>query len=241
MVSFNFAMLTKELEELNEALLEATKQRNQEKANNKKTLTDAKEGLTALKQAIKVLTDYYKGAAKSKNRYEGGGYEGAALVQASPVAEQMGAEGVEGGAKGAYAGNQAAGAGIIGMLETIASDFMRTLETTEAEEYKASRTFAAFSQETKASISTKETGKKHAEADLDRASAGLIESLNDLRDTQALLDKSLEALEKLRPACVDTGMSYEERVARREAEIDALKQALEVLSEQDAFLQKKKK
>merc|ERR1719214_464936 len=70
------ATLTKELEELNEALLEATKQRNQEKANNKKTLTDAKEGLTALKQAIKVLTDYYKGAAKSKNRYEGGGYEG---------------------------------------------------------------------------------------------------------------------------------------------------------------------
>merc|ERR1719161_1300626 len=64
------ATLTKELEELNEALLEATKQRNQEKANNKKTLTDAKEGLTALKQAIKVLTDYYKGAAKSKNRYE---------------------------------------------------------------------------------------------------------------------------------------------------------------------------
>merc|ERR1719321_2468754 len=103
------ATLTKELE--------ATKQRNQEKANNKKTLTDAKEGLTALKQAIKVLTDYYKGAAKSKNRYEGGGYEGAALVQASPVAEQMGAEGVQGGAKGAYAGNQAAGAGIIGMLK----------------------------------------------------------------------------------------------------------------------------
>merc|ERR1719174_1993728 len=155
--------LTTELAELNEALLEATKKRNQEKANNKKTLKDAKEGLEALNAAIKVLSDYYKGAAKSKNRYEG-----AAFVQASPVAEQMGAEGVEGGAKGAYAGNQAAGAGIIGMLETIASDFMRTLETTEAEEYKASRTFAAFSQETKASISTKETGKKQAEADLDR-------------------------------------------------------------------------
>jgi len=243
------ATLTKELEELNEALLEATKQRNQEKANNKKTLTDAKEGLTALKQAIKVLTDYYKGAAKSKNRYEGGGYEGAAFVQASPVAEQMGAEGVQGGAKGAYAGNQAAGAGIIGMLETIASDFMRTLETTEAEEYKASRTFAAFSQETKASISTKETGKKQAEADLDRTSGDLVADLNSLKDAQELLDSSLETLEKLRPACVDTGMSYEERVARREAEIEALKNALCVLDEEDGeipecagkmFLQKAK-
>jgi hypothetical protein len=227
------ATLTKELAELNEALLEATKQRNQDKANNKKTLTDAKEGVTALKAAMKALTDYYKGAAKSKNRYEGGGYEGAAFVQASPVAEQMGAEGVQGGAKGAYAGNQAAGAGIIGMLETIMSDFMRTLETTEAEEYKASRTFAAFSQETKASISTKETGKKQAEADLDRTSGDLVGDLNSLKDAQELLDSSLETLEKLRPACVDTGMSYEERVARREAEIEALKNALCVLDEED--------
>merc|ERR1719407_136408 len=150
------ATLTKELGELNEALLEATKQRNQEKANNKKTLTDAKEGLTALKQAIKVLTDFYKGASKSKNRYEGGGYEGA-LVQASPVSADMEAEGVDGAELGAYAGNQAAGKGIIGMLETIKSDFMRSIETTEAQEYAASREFAAFSQETKASISTKET------------------------------------------------------------------------------------
>merc|ERR550537_862651 len=189
--------------------------------------------VVALKQAIKVLTDYYKGAAKSKNRYEGGGYEGAAFVQASPVADDMAAQGVQGGASGAYAGNQAQGAGIIGMLETIASDFMRTLETTEAEEYKAPRVFAEFSQETKASISTKETGKKQAEADLDRASGDLVADLNALKDAQELLDKSLETLEKLRPACVDTGMSYEERVARREAEIEALKNALCVLDEED--------
>jgi len=230
--------LTEELAELNEAMLEATQNRQEDKANNKKTMADANEGLTALKEAIKVLTDYYKGGAKSANRYSGGGYEGA-LVQASPVGEDMSAAGVEGGELGAYAGNQEAGAGILEMLETIKADFMRSLETVEANEYAASRSFAAFSQETKASISTKETGKAQAEADLDRASANLIDALNDLKDTQGLLDKSLKALEALRPACVDTGMSYEERVKRREAEIDALKQALEVLSEGDAFLQKK--
>merc|ERR1719377_125858 len=213
-------------------MLEATQNRGDDKANNKKTMADANEGLVALKEAIKVLTDYYKGAAKSKNRYEGGGYEGA-LVQASPVGADMESAGVEGAEVGAYAGNQDAGKGIIGMLETIASDFMRTIETTEANEYAASRSFAAFSQETKASISTKETGKAQAEADLDRASANLIDALNDLKDTQGLLDKSLKALEALRPACVDTGMSYEERVARREAEIDALKNALCVLDEED--------
>ena len=46
------------------------------------------------------------------------------------------------------------------MLETIKADFMRTLETTKAQEYDASREFASFSKETKASISTKETGMK---------------------------------------------------------------------------------
>merc|ERR1719316_2549968 len=63
--------LTEELAELNEAMLEATQNRQEDKANNKKTMADANEGLTALKEAIKVLTDYYKGGAKSANRYSG--------------------------------------------------------------------------------------------------------------------------------------------------------------------------
>ena len=49
---------------------------------------------------------------------------------------------------------------------------------------------------------------------MDRTSGDLVANLNSLKDAQDLLDKSLETLEKLRPACVDTGMSYEERVAR---------------------------
>jgi chromosome segregation ATPase len=225
--------LTTGLEDLNEDLLQATENRAEDKANNKKTMTDAKEGLVALKDAIKVLTDYYKGAAKSANRYEGGGYEGLAFIQASPVNGDMGAAGVDGAELGAYKGNTAQGEGIIGMLETIKSDFERTLKTTEEEEYSASREFAAFSQETKASISSKTTEKANAEHDLQRTSGDLVQALGDLEGTQKTLDLSLEALEKLRPACVDTGMSYEERVERREAEIDALKNALCVLDEED--------
>jgi chromosome segregation ATPase len=245
------ATLTTGLEELNTALLEATQNRDEDKANNKKTMKDAKEGLDALKEAIKVLKDYYMGAKKSANAYEGGGYEGMGFVQASPVNEDMAAGGVEGGEIGAYKGNTAQGEGIIGMLETIKSDFERTLKNTEEEEYAASREFAAFSQETKVSISSKETEKKNAEHDLQRTSGDLVQALGDLEETQKQLDLSLETLEKLRPACVDTGMSYEERVERREAEIDALKNALCVLDEEDgeyaecssllqkSFLQKK--
>jgi len=230
--------LTEEILQLENDLNEATEVRNEDKANNKKTLGDAGEGLAALKEAIKVLSDFYRKAGRNK-----------VFLEASPVDQDMGAEGVDGSAKGAYKGNQAQGAGIIGMLETIKSDFERTVKTTEEEEYKASREFAAFSQETKVSISSKTTGLKNTNNELELTNSNLVAALNDLKETQKLLDASLEQLEKLRPACVDTGMTYEERVARREAEIEALKKAICVLDEEDGeiaecagkfFLQKSK-
>ena len=214
--------LTEEILQLENDLNEATENRNEDKANNKKTLTDAKEGKEALEQALTILKDFYRKAGRNK-----------VLLEASPVGEDMAAEGVDGAQAGAYKGNQAAGAGIIAMLETIHSDFARTLKDTEAAEYKASRDFAAFSQETKASISSKSAGLKNTINELERTSSDLVAALNDLKDNQELLDKSLETLEKLRPACVDTGMTYEERVARREAEIEALKKAVCVLDEED--------
>jgi len=232
--------LQEEILQLNEDLNEATTNRDSDKANNKKTLSEAAEGLKALKEAITILSDFYRKAGRNKVLLE---------ASASPVGEDMAAEGVEGGAMGAYKGNQAQGAGIIGMLETIKSDFERTLKDTEAAEYQASRDFAKFSQETKASISSKETGLKNTKNELEMTNSHLVSSLTNLKDQQGLLDASLETLEKLRPACVDTGMTYEERVARREAEIEALKKALCVLDEEDGeiaecggkfFLQKSK-
>merc|ERR1719158_2477188 len=168
----NHATLTEEVLQLNEDLTEATSNRDQDKANNKKTLSEAAEGLDALKQAITVLKDFYRKAGRNK-----------VLLQASPVGEDMGAEGVEGGAKGAYKGNQGAASGIIGMLETIKSDFERTLKDTEADEYQAGRDFAKYSQETKVSIATKETGLKQTNNDLELTSSSLVGNLNDLRDT----------------------------------------------------------
>merc|ERR1719313_2644238 len=223
--------LQEEILQLNEDLNEATTNRDSDKANNKKTLSEAAEGLKALKEAITILSDFYRKAGRNKVLLE---------TSASPVGEDMAAEGVEGGSMGAYKGNQAQGAGIIGMLETIKSDFERTLKDTEAAEYSASRAFAK---------SSKETGLKNTKNELEMTNSHLVSSLTDLKDQQKLLDASLETLEKLRPACVDTGMTYEERVARREAEIEALKKALCVLDEEDGeiaecggkfFLQKSK-
>ncbi len=88
------------------------------------------------------------------------------------------------------------------------------------------------------SKAAKEMGLSQTEAEITQSSGDLNSNLADLKGQQELLDTALRALEALRPACIDTGMSYEERVARREAEIEALKGCLEILSENEGFLQK---
>ncbi len=52
----------------------------------------------------------------------------------------------------------------------------------------------------------------------------------DLKEHMTLLDDSMKQLEALNPQCIDTGMSYAERVEKREQEIEALKKALDQLS-----------
>jgi peptidoglycan hydrolase CwlO-like protein len=219
--------LTVDIATLTESLTNATNARADEKANNDATLKDANEALVALTQAISVLTEFYKKAAKGS----------VSFAQASPVDEDMAAAGT-GGFAGAYQGNQAQGTGIIGILQTIQSDFERTVSETEAAEKQSYRDFVAFSKDTKASKAAKETGLTQTEGELVQTSGNLQAALEDLKQQQQLLDTALRALEALRPACIDTGMSFEERVKRREAEIEALKGCLEILSENEGFLQK---
>merc|ERR1719456_1794847 len=219
--------LTADIAMLTEALTNATNARAEDKANHDATLKDAGEALVALTQAISVLTEFYKKGAKGA----------VSFAQASPVDEDMAAAGT-GGFAGAYQGNQAQGTGIIGILETIKSDFERTVSETEAAEKQSYRDFVAFSKDTKASKAAKETGLTQTNGEITMTSGNLQASLEDLKQQQELLDTALKALEALRPACIDTGMTYEERVARREAEIEALKKCIEVLSENEGFLQK---
>merc|ERR1719198_2726066 len=115
------------------------------------------------------------------------------------------------------------------MLATIESDFKRTISETQTAEENSYREFVAFSKETKASKASKETGLTNTVNDLQMCRGDLVTKLNDLQETQGLLDSALRTLAELRPACIDTTMSYEERVQRRENEIGALKEAVCIL------------
>merc|ERR1719313_2230880 len=208
--------LTKELEDLNSALEKTTKQRADEKEENAMTIKMSDEGLAAIKEAIAILKEFYKNAAKNK-----------VLLQesASPIDEEGGV-GAGGQAQGAYQGKQTAGQNIIAMLEVIISDFDRSVRQTEEADAEAHKAFVLFDRQSKGSISTKETAKSQAEGDLKTTKIKIGDAMQDLQDSQSLLDDALKAYEELVPQCIDTGMSYEERVAAREKEIKALKKAL---------------
>jgi septal ring factor EnvC (AmiA/AmiB activator) len=210
-------LLTSGLKKVRAALATATDERAKEKADNLNTLKTAKEGLAAVIVAKKILKDFYKQAAKAK-----------VFVQASPVDEDTQGPGFT----GAYKGQQEASGGIIGLLEVIQTDFERTIRVTEDAEKTAAAEFILFDRESKSDISGKETKKALDEEDLQTTKSTIAQKMEDMKAAQQLLDTALKTLEDLRPACVDSGMSYAERVAKRDEEITALRKALCILDPQ---------
>jgi len=205
------ATLTTEIADLNDSLTKETKMRADEKAENMDTLDKAKAGLAATKDAYDVLQAFYKKAAKGK----------VSLIQASPVDADAPAS-----HSGAYKGGQQKAGGILAMLDVIISDFERTIKVTTKAEKASHREFVEFERTSKTSIASKETGKSQAESDLKSTDSKIAEGMDDLDKHQKMLDDVLKELEDLKPACVDTGMSYADRVQKRKDEIDALKKAL---------------
>jgi len=204
------AVLTKEIDELDSALSKTTKERNDESADNAATVSEAAEGQAAVEQAIGVLEKFYKTAAKAE-----------VFIQTSQVPDMPDA-----GFSGANKGSQSASTGILGMLDVIKSDFVRTIKETEKAEKAAAKEFMEFETTTKVSLGTKKVSKSAKEGELTETNSSIDEDNTSLGEEQSLLDKAVQEIIELQPACVDTGMSYEERVAKREQEIEALKEAL---------------
>merc|ERR1719335_1554267 len=126
----------------------------------------------------------------------------------------------------AYTGGQSGSTGILGMMEVIKSDFERTVKVTTKAEKDAAAQFLEFETSTKQSLAVKKNTKSAKEKELRETVDTINEDLASMEDEQALLDKAVQELIELQPACFPKQMSYEERVAKREQEIAALKEAL---------------
>jgi len=141
----------------------------------------------------------------------------------------------------AHASDEGGGGGVIGLLEVCESDFSKGLiEMTSTEDAAQ----AAYDKETKENEIEKVTKeqdikyKKEEATGLDKATA---EATSDKAGVQEELDAVLEYLKGIEDRCIAKPESYEERVARRDAELAGLKEALTILESETSFLQFKSK
>jgi len=215
--------LMEESSELSKSLNEATELRNKEKAENTKALAEATQGLEGVKKAMKVLKDFYDNAFVQINasyKPAGGDASGNTVGDLAPDA-----------AGGEYSGNQDAASGIIGQLDVIKSDFEGAIDSTKSAESDSESKYDDYKSETDSSIDEKGDAVKDKNTEIKENKVTLSDAKEDLREHTELKEDSLSELAKLKPACVDTGSDYAEKVARREQEIESLKNAYSIFDE----------
>lgn len=197
--------LESEIATIDKAQAEATEIRATEHADYIAAATDFKESAEAVSGAIGVLKSFYQGTAM--------------LVQLKQKSKQP-----------SFGGAQSdAASGIISILEVAESDFRSSLAEADATEQQAVDAYDKLTQENKVSKATKSADAKGKSSEIKSLKVTFNHATEDHEEVSAELDAVMAYLDKLKPECETKVMSYEERKAAREAEIEGLKQALGIL------------
>merc|ERR1719261_1013480 len=208
--------LEAEVAEIDKAQAEATSIRTTEHEDYLVASKDFKDSAEAVAKAIEVLKNFYEGS----------------FLQVASKTSGKAKQPEFGGAKSDIAST------IISVLEMSEEDFTSLLAESEATEDAAAKAYATLTDENKVSKATKTTEAKGKASEVKSLTVQLEHSKEDSASVSAELDAVLAYIDKLKPQCVEKAMSYAEKKAAREAEIEGLKEALGILSG-SMFLQTK--
>merc|ERR1719240_2221560 len=221
----DIASLSKAVAANAKALNEATEIRLDESAANNKTVTEAGAGKEAVELALSILKEFYEaqGVFLQKQGYEpyvapDANREGKTVADLAP--EVFSAD---------YKGKQQESTGIIGILQIILADFERTETTVTKEEETSQLDFEELESDTNADTAAKNADIETKKGELTDTEDELVSLKDSKASTEALLADVISELEKLTKMCIEGEETYAERVAKREKEIAALKEALEIL------------
>lgn len=202
------ATLTEDIDNARDAKTKAEAERAEEKALNLQTIDEAKAAVAACEKAIAVLQKFYDRQAAS-----------AELIQEDPKIE-------------AYKGQSGSSGGVIGLIETIMDDYTKLSADTAMNEEVAVQDFTKFMETNNESMET----NTHNKNQLETRNVDLDLSVSRYTKKKGKMDNQLQMIMEywgaLQPMCVVQHVSYEERVAKRKEEIQALKDAYAVLSEE---------
>merc|ERR1712060_648601 len=185
--------------------------RSEENADFLQAKEDLTTGLAGVRQALTVLRDYYASDA--------------ALVQ-QPAMPAL------------HTKATGAGTGIIGILEVVESDFATGLAKEESQEEDAQTLYDEITQENKVTKTLKDQDVKYKTAEVKSLAKAIAELSSDKETLSTELAAVNEYYAKLKDRCIAKPETYEGRKARREAEINGLKEALRVLESETAFVQR---
>jgi len=189
--------------------------RSEENALYTKAKADLTLGLKGVRDALSVLSAYYGGAAASM--LQGGEWQ-----PAKPVL---------------HSAATGAGSSVIGILEVVESDFAKNLAQEEAEEDDAQSLYDKTTQENKVTNTMKSQDVVYKTKEFKSLDKSVAEMTSDHAGKDTQLKAVLEYYAKVKDRCIAKPESYEERKARREAEIAGLKQALSILESETALVQ----
>jgi len=205
-------VLQGELAALSREQAELTQVRSDESAAYTKAKADLELGLTGVRKALQVLRKYYQG-------------DGAAMLQASDAQP----------AKPVFH-SKASGAGgsIMDILQVVESDFAKNLAEEEETESDAVAAYEKRTQEVKVSTAMKSQSVTYKVQEFKGLDKDVNELSSDRSSTNTELDSVLEYFGKVKERCIAKPEPYEERAARRQREIEGLKEALAILSDETA-------
>merc|ERR1719160_2323463 len=201
--------LEAEVAEIDKGQAEATTIRTKEHEEFSRVSKDYKDSATAVAKAIEVLQSFYSGAS---------------LMQIKSSIK------LQSQTKAHAKGNGDAANVIIGVLEVAQEDFTSLLAEAEAVESEAQTTYDKMTTENKISKASKGAEAKAKASEVKSVKNSLEMAKEDQASTSSELDAVNAYIDKLRPECESKVMSYEEKKAAREAEIQGLKDALEILA-----------
>jgi len=138
----------------------------------------------------------------------------------------------------AHSSSDGASSGIIGLLEVCESDFSKALTEMTAAEETAQNQYDAQTKENEITKATKDQDVKYKTKDAAGLDKSVAEYSSDRSGVETELSAVKEYLTQLEGRCIAKAETYGERKARREAEIQGLKEALTVLENETAFIQR---
>jgi len=197
-------------------------------------ITELTAGVASLDEAMSTATQLRtEEKAKNHETIEDAEAAQTAVAQALTVLKEFYAKAAEADSFVQVEGPAQDSTGVIGMLEVIEADFARLEADTKASEAGAQKEYDEFIEDSRINHMKKSTDNEHKQAKKQDQSQALTLAKSDLEGTQKELDAALAYFDKLKPSCVDSGVSYEDTVARRKEEIESLQEALKILNGED--------